>query len=209
VTLGAAVLDALVERTGIDGAMVDDVIVGCVCQSGPQAGNVGRNMVLASSKLPITVPGTAIDRQCGSSLQVRGRSSLAATHCISLHPVEISLKVVFLSLSDRRRSCAANQSIVSYGPLYPRRDLIYLNQSTLPMLQTNSNYQLPAQAIHFAAQAVMSGTNDVVIAAGVESMSMVPIGSNITDPYKFKQRALPHDGLKDKYPGRPFSQFAG
>ena len=111
ITMGAAVLDALVEQTGISAAqagMIDDVIVGCVSQSGGQAGNVGRNMILSSRLIPEHVPGTAVDRQCGSS----------------------------------------------------------------------------QQAIHFAAQAVMSGTQDVVIAAGVEHMSSVPIGSNVADAYK-------------------------
>jgi len=108
IAMGAAVLDAIVERTGIDGALIDDVIVGCVAQSGAQGGNIGRNMVLASRHLPESVPGTSVDRQCGSS----------------------------------------------------------------------------QQAIHFAAQAVMSGTQDCVIAAGVEHMSSVPIGSNIVDGMK-------------------------
>ena len=92
--LGALVLDELVERTAAKGEMIDDVIFGCVSQSGAQAGNVARNAVL-SSKLPESVPGTSVDRQCGSS----------------------------------------------------------------------------QQAIHFAAQAVMSETQDIVIAGGVEVMS--------------------------------------
>ena len=108
ISLGAAVLDALVDRAGIDPAHIDDVIVGCVSQVGAQAGNIGRNMVLASQRIPEHVPGTAVDRQCGSS----------------------------------------------------------------------------QQAIHFAAQAVMSGVQDVVVAAGVEHMSSVPIGSNIRDGFK-------------------------
>ena len=111
-----------VERAGIDGALVDDVIVGCVSQTGAQAGNIGRNMVLASSKVPETVPGTSVDRQCGSS----------------------------------------------------------------------------QQAIHFAAQAVMSGVQDVVIAAGVENMSQVPIGSNIADA--FKVMTLTNDYLQYRRP---------
>ena len=53
--LGAAVLNALVERTGIDGAAIDDVIAGCVGQIGEQAFHIGRNMVMAS-KLPDSVP---------------------------------------------------------------------------------------------------------------------------------------------------------
>ena len=105
ISLGAAALDAIVERTGIDASKIDDVIVGCVSQSGAQAGNIGRNMILASKHIPESVPGTSVDRQCGSS----------------------------------------------------------------------------QQAVHFAAQAVLSGVQDVVIAAGVEHMTSVPIGSNVAD----------------------------
>ena len=139
IALGAAVLDALVERTGIDGGAIDDVIVGCVSQSGAQA-NIGRNMVLASKNIPEHVPGTSVDRQCGSS----------------------------------------------------------------------------QQAIHFAAQAVMSGVQDVVIAAGVEHMSSVPIGSNVADAFK-AGHGLPYEAtLAEKYGKRlekrgqrMFSQFEG
>ncbi|MDQ6942998.1 MAG: acetyl-CoA C-acetyltransferase [Candidatus Eremiobacteraeota bacterium] len=66
--LAAQVLDAVVARAGADPAAVDDVILGCVVQIGQQAMNVARNAVLASS-LPESVPGTTIDRQCGSSQQ--------------------------------------------------------------------------------------------------------------------------------------------
>ena len=66
--LSAQVLDELVRDTGIDPADVDDVIFGCVDQVGAQSGNIGRNAVLASS-LPESVPGTSVDRQCGSSQQ--------------------------------------------------------------------------------------------------------------------------------------------
>ena len=103
--LGAAVLSALVERTAVDPAAIDDVIVGCVSQIGDQSCHIGRNMVLASS-LPDSVPAVTIDRQCGSS----------------------------------------------------------------------------QQSIHFAAQAVMSGTQDLVIAAGIESMSRVPMGTPVFLP---------------------------
>lgn len=68
VDMAAAVLDELVARTGADPAVVEDVIMGCVSQIGQQATNVGRNAVLASS-LPESVPGTSLDRQCGSSQQ--------------------------------------------------------------------------------------------------------------------------------------------
>jgi acetyl-CoA C-acetyltransferase len=66
--LAAQVLDALVARTGADPALIEDVIMGCVDQVGEQAVNVARNAVLAS-KLPESVPGTSVDRQCGSSQQ--------------------------------------------------------------------------------------------------------------------------------------------
>jgi len=129
--LGAAVLDALVARTGVDPAAIEDVIAGCVSQIGEQSCHVGRNMVLASS-LPDTVPAVSIDRQCGSS----------------------------------------------------------------------------QQSVHFAAQAVMSGTQDVVIASGVESMTRVPMGSNVTLHMKeglYSKAA----GLEAKFPGINFSQFMG
>ena len=131
--LGAKVLDELVLQTGIDPALIDDVIFGCVDQVGAQSGNVARNAILASS-LPESVPGTSVDRQCGSS----------------------------------------------------------------------------QQAIHFAIQAVMSGTQDVVIGGGVEIMSMVPIGASIKDGYE-AGHGLPVDneGMKTRYPGIFFSQFTG
>ena len=131
--LGAKVLDELVLQTGIDPALIDDVIFGCVDQVGAQSGNVARNAILASS-LPESVPGTSVDRQCGSS----------------------------------------------------------------------------QQAIHFAIQAVMSGTQDVVIGGGVEIMSMVPIGASIKDGYD-AGHGLPFDneGMKTRYPGIFFSQFTG
>ena len=66
--MGAMVLDDLIRKTGINPKDVDDVIFGCVDQVGAQAGNLARNSVLASS-LPESVPGTTIDRQCGSSQQ--------------------------------------------------------------------------------------------------------------------------------------------
>ena len=66
--LGAVVLDELMARTGADPALVEDVVMGCVMQVGEQATNVARGAVLAS-KLPESVPGTSVDRQCGSSQQ--------------------------------------------------------------------------------------------------------------------------------------------
>jgi acetyl-CoA acyltransferase len=99
VDLLAQTLQRLVERVGLDPALIEDVIAGCVTQAGRQSTNIARNAVLAAG-FPETVPGTTVDRQCGSS----------------------------------------------------------------------------QQAAQFAAQAVMAGTNDIVIACGVEQMSQQPIG---------------------------------
>ncbi|HEX5998297.1 MAG TPA: acetyl-CoA C-acetyltransferase [Hyphomicrobiaceae bacterium] len=66
--MGAEVLNALVARTGIDPDAVEDVIIGCVSQAGEQTYALARNVVMAS-KLPQSVPGVTIDRQCGSSQQ--------------------------------------------------------------------------------------------------------------------------------------------
>ena len=68
VDLSAHVLRALVERTGIDPALIDDVMWGCVSQVGEQSANIARNAVLAAG-LPESVPGVTVDRQCGSSQQ--------------------------------------------------------------------------------------------------------------------------------------------
>lgn len=68
VDLAAQVINALVDKVDADPAAIDDVFMGCVSQAGEQSTNVGRNAVLAS-KLPESVPGTSIDRQCGSSQQ--------------------------------------------------------------------------------------------------------------------------------------------
>lgn len=131
--LGAEVLNALVDRAGIDGAIIDDVIVGCVTQGGEQSFAFGRNCVLAS-KLPQSVPAVTIDRQCGSS----------------------------------------------------------------------------QQAVQFAAQAVMSGTQDVIVAMGVESMTRVPMMSNVTLHAKAGLGEGPFsDRIGERYGTRNFSQFTG
>jgi len=101
VDLASEALRALVERTGVDPAEVEDVIMGCVGQVGAQGVNIGRNAALAAG-FPESVCGTSVDRQCGSS----------------------------------------------------------------------------QQALHFAAQGVIAGAYDAVIAAGVESMSNVPMGTS-------------------------------
>lgn len=66
--LAAVVLDELVTRIGLDKAEVEDVILGCVTQSGEQGGNIARTAALIAG-FPIHVPGVTIDRQCGSSQQ--------------------------------------------------------------------------------------------------------------------------------------------
>ncbi|MFM7262183.1 MAG: steroid 3-ketoacyl-CoA thiolase, partial [Acidimicrobiales bacterium] len=68
VDLAAQVIKSLVERNNFDPNLIDDVIMGCVMQVGEQGLNVGRNAVLAAG-LPETIPGTTVDRQCGSSQQ--------------------------------------------------------------------------------------------------------------------------------------------
>ncbi|HEV2745699.1 MAG TPA: acetyl-CoA C-acetyltransferase [Allosphingosinicella sp.] len=131
--MAAEMLNALVDRTGIDPAAIEDVIMGCVGQAGEQAFHVGRNAVLAS-KLPESVPAVTIDRQCGSS----------------------------------------------------------------------------QQSIHFAAQTVMSGTQDVVIAAGVESMSRVPMGLPFTLPMQHGIGTGPFSKrIQERFGVAMFSQFHG
>src|SRR5260370_41340312 len=68
VDLMAQVLNEVVKRAGIEAGLVDDVIVGCVSQVGEQGLNLGRNAALAAG-FPESVPGTTVDRQCGSSQQ--------------------------------------------------------------------------------------------------------------------------------------------
>jgi acetyl-CoA acetyltransferase family protein len=120
VDLGATALRALVDRSGIDPGRVDDVIMGCVSQTGEQAVNVARNAWLAAG-LPEEVPATTIDRQCGSS----------------------------------------------------------------------------QQAVQFAAQGIMAGGYDLVVAGGVESMTRVPMGSTMSGP------GVPFGPtMNDRYQGR-------
>ena len=132
--LGAHVLKALVARTGIDPAAVEDVIFGCCDTLGPQAGDIARTCWLAAG-LPEHVPGVTIDRQCGSS----------------------------------------------------------------------------QQAVHFAAQAVMSGTSDLVVAGGVQNMSAIPISSAMTlaEPLGFKDPFSGSEGWVARYGTQDVSQFRG
>src|SRR4051812_32876999 len=134
--LGAHVLSELVSRAGIDPAVVEDVVFGCLDTLGPQAGDIARTAWLAAG-LPEEVPGTTIDRQCGSS----------------------------------------------------------------------------QQALHFAAQGVMSGTQDVVIAGGVQNMSQIPIGSAFRAAAAIGlEQADPFSGSKGwvkRYGDQPVTQFHG
>jgi acetyl-CoA C-acetyltransferase len=130
--LGAHALGALIDRSGIDPGVVEDVIFGCVDTIGPQAGDIARTAWLAAG-LPEHVPGTTIDRQCGSS----------------------------------------------------------------------------QQAVHFAAQAVMSGTADVIVAGGVQNMTQIPISSAMTaaEPLGFTDPFSGSVGWVKRYGDAPVSQF--
>jgi len=130
--LGATALTALMDRTGLDPAAVEDVIFGCVDAVGPQAGDVARTAWLAAG-LPDHVPGVTVDRQCGSS----------------------------------------------------------------------------QQAVHFAAQAVLSGASDVVVAGGTQSMSMIPIAYAMTaaGPLGFSDPFSGSKGWRARYGDAEVSQF--
>ena len=95
IDLGAAVLDELVARTGADPTLIEDVIFGCVDQVGAQAANIARNAVLSSS-LPESVPGTTVDRQCGSSQQALHFAAQAVMS--GVHDVVIAGGVEVMSL---------------------------------------------------------------------------------------------------------------
>ena len=130
--LGAHVITALLERTGVDPLAVDDVIFGCVDTIGPQAGDIARTAWLAAG-LPEAVPGVTVDRQCGSS----------------------------------------------------------------------------QQAVHFAAQAVLSGTADVVVAGGVQNMSQIPIAAAMLagQAYGFADPFSGSEGWRARYGAEEISQF--
>ena len=132
--LGAHALKALVERSEVDPAAVDDVIFGCTDTIGPQAGDIARTAWLAAG-FPEEVPGVTIDRQCGSS----------------------------------------------------------------------------QQAVHFAAQAVMSGTMDLVVAGGVQNMSTIPIGyaRQAAEPLGLSDPFSGSEGWRQRYGDHPVSQFYG
>ena len=114
VDLSAHVLAALVERAGIDPAVVDDVIWGCVSQVGEQTFNIGRNAALAAG-FPESVPGTTVDRQCGSSQQAVAFA--AATVVSGQADVVVAGGVEMMS---RVRMGAANGDGSAGAPLGPR-----------------------------------------------------------------------------------------
>src|SRR5262245_49473062 len=95
IDLGAFVLDELIARTGADPALIEDVIFGCVDQVGAQSANIARNAVLASG-LPESVPGTTVDRQCGSSQQAFHFAAQAVMS--GVHDVVIAGGVEVMSL---------------------------------------------------------------------------------------------------------------
>ncbi|SDY57990.1 acetyl-CoA acyltransferase [Geodermatophilus africanus] len=129
VDLSATVLDALVERTGIDPAVVEDVFWGCVSQVGEQTFNIGRNAVLAAG-WPESVPGTTIDRQCGSSQQA---VAFAAATVIS-GQADVVVAGGVESMSRVPMGSTYAQAIGAGAPLGPRflerYDGVFPNQGT-------------------------------------------------------------------------------
>ena len=106
VDLAGTLLNGLLDCTGIDPAAVEDVLMGCVSQVGEQSTNVGRNAVLAS-RLPESVPGTTIDRQCGSSQQALHFAAQAVMSgtmdCVIAAGVESMSRVPMFTPSDLPR----------------------------------------------------------------------------------------------------------
>lgn len=110
VDLSAHVLGALVTRTGVDPALVDDVVWGCGAQVADQAFNVARNAVLAAD-WPDTVPGTTLDRQCGSSQQ--------AVHFAAAGLVSGQYDVVVAGGVESMSRVPMGKSMVDGNPLGP------------------------------------------------------------------------------------------
>jgi acetyl-CoA acyltransferase len=117
VDLGAQVLRALVERNDLDPDLVEDVIFGCVSQVGAQSVNLGRNVVLAAG-FPESVPGTTIDRQCGSSQQAAHFAAQAVM--AGVHDVVIAGGVEAMSLVPMGASVASGVGF-PFGPLMEAR----------------------------------------------------------------------------------------
>ena len=100
VDLAAETLTALVDRTGIDPSVIDDVIMGCVMQVGEQGTNVARNAVLAA-EWPEQIPGTTIDRQCGCMKRIRSREEkLKETKILEIHP-KSQIKFSYFSITTK------------------------------------------------------------------------------------------------------------
>src|SRR5215470_7028984 len=121
IDLGALVLDELVARTGIDPAQIEDVIMGCVDQVGAQSANIARNCVL-SSGLPESVPGTTVDRQCGSGQQAIHFAAQAVMS--GVHDVVIAAGVELMSLVPLGGNAIAGHKAgmgVPYGQGMKRR----------------------------------------------------------------------------------------
>src|ERR687886_1494448 len=125
VDLSATVLDALVERTGIDPAVVDDVFWGCVSQVGEQTFCIARNAVLAAG-WPETVPGTTIDRQCGSSQQAVhfAAAGLVAGHydVVVAGGVE-SMSRVPMGSSAQGQNPLGEQFLARYDGVFPNQGI--------------------------------------------------------------------------------------
>jgi acetyl-CoA acyltransferase len=118
VDLAAQTLKALVERNDFDPALIDDVIMGCVMQVGEQGLNVGRNAVLAAG-LPETIPGTTIDRQCGSSQQA---AHFAAQGVIAgAYDVVIASGVEVMTRVPMGAAMAEGKYGFPFGPLVQER----------------------------------------------------------------------------------------
>src|SRR5438874_9250197 len=114
----AATLSELVSRSGIDPATVDDVICGCVSQVGEQSLNIGRNAWLAAG-LPETVPGTTVDRQCGSSQQA---AHFAAQGVIAgAYDVVIAAGVENMTRVPMGSSVAEGKYGFPFGPMMTQR----------------------------------------------------------------------------------------
>ncbi len=122
VHLLSTTLAALIERTGLDPALVDDVIAGCVSQVGDQAGNIGRTALLTAG-FPESVPATSVDRQCGSSQQAlhfAAQGVIAGAYDIAIACGVESMSRVPMGMSARGGS--------PYGPLAGRYPYGLINQ---------------------------------------------------------------------------------
>jgi acetyl-CoA acyltransferase len=109
-------IDALVQRTGLDPASVDDVIAGCVTQVGEQALNIGRTALLAAG-FPESVPATTVDRQCGSSQQ----AVHFAAHTIMAGGYDVAIACGVESMSRVPMGSDTPEGTDVYGPMFDAR----------------------------------------------------------------------------------------